>query len=351
MKPSDFGPRLSWGLNVGCAFCLLCFNSGLLKAQGGFARRRSTISARLMGASAKTWAIERATLVESFEGIGVVLTIKNVSARPVESAVFYAEYFDGKGRVCFTSLFNLANNRMRSSGPVLPGARRDLLDSSYDVVPTAQPRLLKLYVVQESPKAAEPSGSARVVVRRPVTLQPMGIPASAAWQSLCVGSRLAASQAPIVDLALAMAHVNAAGRLVQLQVIATPAAEPYISWLESLGTHLEFKPATHDNVATASNTLILVRALAHGWGQDQDPYAPWSAPWVRRYVSAAKRGVLAPLNVLLLEGPPGAQTGVMRSDIRECLEYLGGGSEWSVGAGVFGAPPPQPPGKYFQIAR
>lgn len=328
--------------------CLLVYAvSPIARAQRPAPRLVSTPKVQLEGSAAEIWKVDYARLVEDFNGTGAFITLRNVSTLSVLSAMFYGEYFDARGRLCFTGLFHLKNNFARRSDVVQPGGLTSLVSDSYALAPASRPRRISLYRVRQTQRRAGRGGAPPAVVRTPLTLEGLGVPVSALWPRVCTGPSIDSLGPPVVDLALAKIHVGADGALLELQILDALAAQPYIPWLQNLSTHLRFNTAKLDGVASPGDTLVLVRALVRGWQAGERAYLPRSDLWVAAYASNMEGRTLLPLNVLVVEKPPLG----LRRDSTSCFEYLADGSAWSIGAGVLGASPPQPPGRYFKRER
>jgi hypothetical protein len=351
-----------WGaLSVLLGYCAAaCSVPSIWAAERRPVATATALAVELDGTAARYFKVEKASLIEDFLGASASIMIRNLTSQPIKMATFYGEFFDSSGRLCLTGLFPLGSKPGATSSSIGPGGVGVLWSNNYALGPASQPRLLKIYLVALEPKVPGWRGGASTRIRTPLTLTGLGIPVSARWPTICVGEDFTTPGPPIVDLALARIHVGSDGRLLGMQVLGAPAAQPFIPWLRELSEHLRFDVAKLNGHPSAGDSLLLVRAIVHSWKVGDGSYAPGSNQWVAGYVRSNTDRILPPVNMLLLEkdtgepttSPAGLDTSATAAGaVGQCFTYPASGSSWSMGAGLFGASPPQPPGIYVTRKR
>lgn len=282
------------------------------------------------------WAVQRGRLEENAINSYIYLTVENRSDHPVRDAFFYAELFDREGRFCFSALFRLGENLERHHKPLEPGGVRTLFSLSSDLASVAEPQVIRIYRAYPGPPESEKSFSAPVPVRIPVTVVATGVPGSPGWQTLSLVSLVGQYDAPVLDLALAVADVDSQGRPTSFRVIDARDATTR-SWVNTLVEHLLFRPASEGFLPRRGQTLILVRTVLRRWKDGEPVFNPRTNPWARDFLEAFQGTEMPAINILMLDpcqadassaGPGEGQGG---DGIPGCVQYFGVGTDWSLG--------------------
>ncbi len=282
------------------------------------------------------WAVLAASLEESVDVSWVYVTVQNATERPVSDAFFYGELYDREGRFCFSGLFDLQKNLEGHRGSLAPGGARTLYSFSGELASAVEPELIRLLPVNPgSPGSGEPF-SAAIPIRIPVTLWATGVPVPPGWQRFWMLPPMGQPDAPVLDLALVVADVDSQGRMIGTPVIQ--ALNPAVrDWIEKLRDHLLLRPSMVSFLPQRSQTLILARTVLRRWKAGEPAFNPRTSPWVRDFVNAFQAKELPVVNIVMVYPCPAEASGVAPSGgqaggwIPQCVEYGGGGTDWSVG--------------------
>jgi hypothetical protein len=243
--------------------------------------------------------VKQARVEENFRALSALLQVRNISTRPVQQALFYGEFYDRRGRLCFTALFDLYKNVQRRSGAVSPGSERTLLSTSNEMAMASRPRLLRLYLLRQFPEA----GVANRPVSKPGVYKPPVLRWSSSehsWQTLCLGPAYSHPALPVEDVALMMVHVDARGRVSGSKVLDAVMTVPFVSWAEGFARHVRFSPARKDGVPMDGKTLILFRALLREWSPKDPAEVARSNPWVVNYVQSGATQQIPAITIVWL---------------------------------------------------
>lgn len=278
------------------------------------------------------WSIKKAEITENFHFVYASLHVKNISAQPQKQAAFYAEYFDGRGRLCYTALFDLQKNLSRRKGPLLPGGSRTLLSDSFDIALASRPRFVKVYLFGQSLKgtAANHAGKMHNTYTPPMLQATTEQP----WEMLCLGPLYSRPRKPVVDIALMVVDVDATGSVEGFKVLDAAATVPFVSWAEEFVKHIRFSPARRNREDAKGKTLVLFRAILGQWTKDDPAHVPSSNPWVARYVESESARRIPFVTVVVLQPPPPNATPTQGGSTSVCVQYLGVGTYWSEGITV-----------------
>jgi hypothetical protein len=273
----------------------------LARGQITFANFPVRVSAQ--GELANFWQVRDATLRETGTETSGSLELKNILGAAVDGAVFYGEYFDAKGRFCFSLVFSQARNLL-NSGPIAPGEVREVASSSVGLFAASEPEEVRLYLVQQR-QAHRPNSLRRwdVPFRAPVTVTGSLDPETSKLQ---LDSGLVPSKEPFLDLLLARVSVNQRGQVEAVDVLDAASGAPE-SRLVSFIRELIFLPATDNGAPKTAQTLLLVRAVL---SNDKDriqnsPFPPRMSGWVKSYLARLTDIEVPPVTEILFARPTG----------------------------------------------
>ncbi len=303
-------------------------------AQITFATTSLRVSAQ--GELPTFWRVREAGLGETFTGTTGDLTLENIASTPIDGAIFYGEYFDAAGRLCFSLVFSQAKS-VGETGPIAPGEVRELQSSGVGLFPASAPKEVRLYLVEQSvpDQAKSPSGWA-VPFRAPVTL--FGSFTDRA-RRLQLGSEVGLAKGPMLDLILARVSVNQRGLVDGVEVLQKASSEVELWFLDFAQQQLTFYPATEGGVPRPDRALVMVRALLSEEDLRNSRFPPRMSPWVESYVGKFADTEVPPVIDIVFRRPP---TRVKRMGTTEwierpeappgLLEILAIGAYWSVPA-------------------
>jgi hypothetical protein len=237
-------------------------------------------------------------------------------------ARFYGEFFDDRGRRCFTLVFSSAFPRQRL-GPEWPaGQRRVLISQALNLGPAARPARLSL---QELPSPYASRVDQGMAVDAPPIIS--GGNAKLPWQRIELDSEIAAATGPVLDLVLARVAIDDKGVLEDVQLVYS-ISPGCTKWFLELIRHLTWNPALRAGRPAADQTLLLARAALTPTGMQAHPSPTWESAAVQRYANDLPGPDLPAVNEIVVEPPdfkypdqptPGP------------FEYLGLPTTWSMG--------------------
>ncbi len=303
------------------ALILLC--PGLVSPAGNqdlpFARSLLRVTAR--EELSTFWKVRAAEWRETVTAAWGYLEVQNISSASLQGAIFYGEYFDDAGRLCFSLVFSQATN-VGGQRPIAPGEVGELY-SPAGLGPASEPKEVRLYLVQQRIPGQENSlRKWDVAIRAPVT-GGGSVPASAA--NLQLGSEVALAQAPVLDLVFAKVTVDRRGSLDRVDVLDAVSGEVE-SWFLNFVHQLTFYPATDGGVSKTEQALVMVRAVLSREAFLGSPFLPRASPWVESYMERLTDSAIPPVMQILFERPP-------------TKVKLNGKMEWT-------ELPPAPPGRF-----
>lgn len=263
------------------------------------------------------WEPLKATLAQDLWTTSGHLQIRSKSAQPPSVARFYAEYYDEKGRWCFSLPFSQDTNLDRIDGSFLPGQARTLM-SGAQLAPAVKPKSVRLYAVSES--AATPLGWTPPGIYVPATIM-------SGWVSEPDLVELEGNlDEPVIPLALAKATVDKGGTASATQVLAARDRRER-DWFATFVAGLRFVPATRGGTPVVSDTLVLIRAVQESpsvlyWPADDDR-------WVKQYISELKTDDLPFVNKLYFLPANKLRPGTAPAQAN-LFEYLSVGTGWGI---------------------
>ncbi len=240
------------------------------------------------------WSVRNAGVREEFGATTGYVELQNASNLYLQAGVFYGEYLDANGRLCFSLVFS-----QKDSNAVAPGQEITLYSAATSMFAAVQPKELRLFILQQSTAGKTESPKKwHALVRTPVTI---------GTQSLGINEgRLQFSPAgsDVVDLILAKVGVNESGKVTKVEIL-NAANKPIQEWFEQFVTHIgTFYPATNDGVPKVDFALVLVRAMNSEEALRNGEFSSRaSAPWVRSYISGSSGAELPPVTEFLFHRP------------------------------------------------
>jgi hypothetical protein len=294
---------------------------------------------------APRWAIQSVWLEQGFETSELDLRLENASKHYLADTYFYAEIFDERGRFCFSALLRLRENLDLERGPLRPGGERTLVSTSVNLAVAGSPRIIRVYPAYRHSVGSRDILTAPVPIRLPVrmraTATPLPIPD---WARLRLAPPKDENGAPVVDLAFAVADVDAGGHLTAMHML-NARSEGVRDWVENLGPRLRFSPSMRDFVPRRGQAPILVRAgPVRAFREGDEIFDPEESPWVKRFVSTLRGNEIPPLSLLMLSPcrdlhPTGGGAANIGPAIPDCFQYDAQGTGWSLDVWK----PPLPP--------
>ncbi len=248
------------------------------------------------------WKLADARFEERVGAAGGTIEATNVSGVTLRGPLFYAEYLDARGRVCFTLV--LYSWRTGSpGGPVGPGQTTRMFGLAPTLFPASRPVAVRVRLLRQdcpSPDCSMDRGDAPL--RVPVA--PLdGIPGPPDTARLQLLEAHSAASGPILDLLLAEITVGRSGSVsrVSLLLESDPAVGP---WFRELVPLLKLYPAMDGGVRQQASTLVLVRAVLSSDGIGAERFAPRMRPWVVAVTRQLRGPVLPQVLQILLVRPP-----------------------------------------------
>jgi hypothetical protein len=286
---------------------------------------------------APKWAIQSVWLEQGFDTTELHLRLGNATKHYLGDGYFYAEIFDERGRFCFSALLRLRENLELERGPFKPGGERTLVSLSVNLATIRTPSLVRVYLAHRHDVRSGEVFTARVPVRIPVRMRATGTPLPIPdWARLRLGPNLNQDDAPVVDLAFAVADVDARGHLTAMHVVNARSGAVR-NWVENLGPQLLFSPSMQDFVPRRGQAPILVRAgPLRAFRQGDQVFDPEESPWVRRFVSTVQGNEIPPVSLLVLSPcrdlihPTGGGAASIGPAIPDCFQYDAEGTDWSL---------------------
>jgi hypothetical protein len=252
----------------------------------------SNISVAVMpqGDLGSFWSVRNAGVREEFDATTGYVEFQNASNLYLQAGVFYGEYLDAKGRLCFSLVFS-----QKDSSPVAPGQEITLYSAATSMFAAVQPKELRLFILQQSTaNKAEPPRKWHALVRSPVTIGTRSLGIDEGRLELSPGG------SHVLDLTLAKVAVSEAGKVTRVEILNAangPIREWFEQFINRLGT---FYPATNDGVPKADFALVLVRAVD---SEDALLSSRASVPWVSSYISSSGGSEIAPVTEFLFRRP------------------------------------------------
>jgi len=217
---------------------------------------------------------------EDLLGTTVLQEIRNVSKEAIPQPELYIEYFDERGRLCFTSRLLFSDSARNKQTELHSDGTETLSSLAYYLAPSVQPQKARLYVLAPRDSAVSQT------VRLPIRLSNAGS-SGEAWERLWVGADdLAKSTGPVLDLVLARVAVDSQGRLTKSNVVKA-VSEHVENWFGEFLARQRFVPASRGPSTENASALVLVRAALSNNGLRQRAYLPRESPWVRDFVATA----------------------------------------------------------------
>jgi hypothetical protein len=285
---------------------------------------------------APKWVVQSVWVEQGFDTTRLHLRVENATKHYLGDSYFYAEIFDERGRFCFSALFRLRENLELERGPLKPGGERTLESLSVNLAMSASPHLIRVYPARQRSVGAREVFTAPVPVRVPAKMWATGVPLPIpGWARLWLGPVRDRNDAPVVDLAFAVADLDPAGRPTGMRVLEA-RSEGVRDWLEKLEPRLLFSPAKQDFVPRRGQALILVRAAPlRAFKAGDFIFNPEESPWVKKFVSTLQGNEVPPLSVLVLSpcrdiDPVGGSGAHIGGVIPDCFQYDVLGTDWSL---------------------
>ncbi len=263
------------------ALILLCFGlASSSAAQITFANTPLRVSPH--GELTRFWQVLQAGLREDADATTGYLEVQNISGATVDGAIFYVEYFDARGRFCFSLAFAQATNTA-AKGPIAPAEVRELYSSGSGLFTASEPKEARIYLVRQSTsEQADSPLNWDVSFGAPVTLSG-GVRSEAS--ELQLGPELALAKGPFLDLVLAKVSVDEKGFADRVDVLNTASKQVGSWFLDFARRQLTLYPATDGAQPKPDQALILVRVILSEEGLPGSPFLPRMSPWVKSYVA------------------------------------------------------------------
>jgi hypothetical protein len=151
------------------------------------------------------------------------------------------------------------------------------------------------------------------------------------WEMLCLGPFYSRPRMPVMDIALVVVDVDAAGSVKTFKVLDAAATVPFVSWAGEFVKRIRFSPAQRNGEPVEGKTLVLFRALLREWTKGDPAEVASSNPWVTRYIESESSGRIPFVTVVVLQPPPPNTTPTKEGSTSVCVQYLGVGTYWSEG--------------------
>ena len=284
---------------------------------------------------APKWVVQSVRLVQGLDDLRIHLRVENATRGYLDDTYFYGEVFDRSGRLCFTALFRLRQNLEFERGPLRPGGERTLESLSSDLAVATLPHSIRVYPAHRRRIGSADVFTAPVPIRVPVQWRNFAIPLPVPdWAQMRLGPLVGQNNAPVIDLAFAVADVDSSGGMSRMRVLDAKS-EGVRQWIANLEPHLHFIPAMQDNIPQGGRALILFRTgPLRLFKPGEVQFAPEDTPSVKRFVSSLQGNEIPPVIVVELRkctdwsdigggmaSPPPAS---------DCVEYFGDGTAWSL---------------------
>lgn len=300
--------------------------------QGSLAFRVTKVQVVPVGAFAGYWKARGAELRETFTATSGYIQIEDISPTAMEDAKFYGEYFDAAGRFCFSLVFSQAKNESNQSGPFAPGEVRTVVSMAASLAPAAEPTMMRLYSVEQRPVGEQKE----VIYDESVVRSPTAIMGGveAGRGRLWLERELPKAEGPVLDLVLARAEVDSAGRLDRVKVLKAVSSEVE-AWFRDFVSRARFTPASRGGLTEGSGTVLLARAVLSLAATQESPFLPRQSPWVKAYAEGLAGTEIPSINELRFERRPtrvkrlGSLSWVELPPLPPGLfEYHASGSDW-----------------------
>jgi hypothetical protein len=262
----------------------------------------------------KPWDVRHAWLEQIFDMSYGHVRVTNTSSSGFRWALFYGEYYDERGRLCFTLPFSQNQNRQGKSGPVAPG-ETVVLTSLASMAPAVRPATMSLQFIKD----ADPAVPSLVDVPIPATVASAGSDPPAPIHLRLSNGQLLVPIA-LIEARTAATNVNAATPL-RFRVVAARDAEA-IRWASAeFAPKLRFESARRAGQPIAETVLILIRAVQLRDGERVPETPPFDDPWVRGYVAnVGPTSNVPPVHLLWLR----------RQADTDAFEWVSVGSDWGI---------------------
>lgn len=238
------------------------------------------------------WRIGNAGVREDFDATTGYVELQNASNLYLQAGVFYGEYLDANGRLCFSLVFS-----QKDDNTVAPGQEITLYSAASSMFAAVQPKELRLFILQQSIGKTVPPKKWHALVRIPVTIGIRSLGVDEGRLQLSPGS------GDVADLILAKVRVSETGQVTGVDIL-NAANKPIQQWFERFVTDLgTFYPATNDGVPKADFALVLVRAMNSEDALRKGELNRASAPWVKSYISGLGGSDIPPVTEFLFHRP------------------------------------------------
>lgn len=247
------------------------------------------------------WKIGRATLREDSEATVGHLELENISQNALDRTLIYGEYFDVRGRLCFSIVFAQDEGLGGVRTFVAPGGTGELHGLNWGLAPTSEPTSVRLYLAQQGLVGEkQPPRIWNHPMRSPVTI---GASIPSDWDSFQLNSGYTSPNGNPEGLALADISINRDGVLDEVQVLnsSNPEIE---TWLRQFAQHLTYFPAWESGVPASGHVLLLLQITDEGPGPDTSRPA-WNLPWLRSYSAGIVNEEVTPVTKLIFATPKG----------------------------------------------
>lgn len=239
------------------------------------------------------WSVGNAGVREDFDATTGYIGLRNASNLYLQAGVFYGEYLDANGRLCFSLVFSQKDGTV-----VAPGQEVTLYSAASSMFAAVQPKQLRLFILQQSTagKVGTPK-KWHALVRTPVTIGTRSLGVDEGRLPLNAGS------GDVADLILAKVRVSETGQVTGVDIL-NAANKPIQEWFGQFVNHIgTFYPGTNDGVPKADFALVLVRAMNSEDALRKGELSRASAPWVKSYISGLSGSDIPPVTEFLFHRP------------------------------------------------
>ncbi len=262
----------------------------------------SSIPFDLDEATTRSWEVTQAELEEQTSDTWGTLQVRNVVGAPVKWAKFYVEYYDARGRPCFTLLFATYQHRGEESGPLVNDLRpvasresRTLLSLAGGLAPASKVTKARVHMISQAILGkGEEVLAGNSTIRSPATIE---------GTILERRIQLTPPDPPVrdqaaSDLVLAQVAISKEGIVKGVTVLDSVSPEA-AAWLQrEIHERAIFRPATARFVNVDNDALVLVRAIKFFSDDPSIPLAH-SSTWVRAYVDTLSDREIPPVTELI----------------------------------------------------